>query len=418
MKKLAKKAIKNKFISGSFIVITGNLVANFFNFLFNVFMSRSLSVIDYGTLASIITLITFPALLTSAVNPVVVRYAGSYFAKGELSLVRGLYLKFTQFFLLFGVICFTIFIVILSQISAFFHIDNLFILFFANGIMFITLINITNISFIQAKLAFRFNIVIGLSTAVAKLLFGILFIYVGYSVTGAVGAIFISAIVTLVLGFYPFRFILSKNLKSSKIGIKELFRYGIPAALTQIGLTSFISLDILFGKHFFTSEQAGLYAGLSLIGKVIFYVTGPICGVMFPIIVQKYSNNERTQNTLLLSIIFTLSPALVLTGFYFLFPEYTILFFLKKTEYLKIIPYVGFFGLSITLYSIHNLLATFYLAINKTRVYIPILCASVLQIIFFIMYHQTIQQMITVSLSINLLLVIGFLLYYPYATKK
>ncbi|MGH7203879.1 MAG: hypothetical protein ACREHC_05540, partial [Candidatus Levyibacteriota bacterium] len=71
-----------------------------------------------------------------------------------------------------------------------------------------------------------------------------------------------------------------------------------------------------------------------------------------------------------------------------------------------------------TAYCLLYLLATFYLSIKKTNVYFPILAGAVLQVALIIAYHQNIAQIITISFSIVLLLVIGFLLYYPYATKK
>src|SRR5260221_2871984 len=90
--------LKHPLIYGSSILVLGSLVANFLNFLFNLFMSRTLSPADYGTLATIMAFIVFPTLAASAVGPLVIRYAGEFFAKGELDLVRGLYIRITQIF--------------------------------------------------------------------------------------------------------------------------------------------------------------------------------------------------------------------------------------------------------------------------------------------------------------------------------
>src|SRR5258708_2808886 len=104
MRQKAKDLIRHPLIYGSSIVVIGGLVANFFNFLFNLFMSRNLSVADYGTLASIISLIAFPGLILNSFNPLVVNFAGEHFAKGELDQVRGFYIKLIKFLTLAGVI--------------------------------------------------------------------------------------------------------------------------------------------------------------------------------------------------------------------------------------------------------------------------------------------------------------------------
>jgi O-antigen/teichoic acid export membrane protein len=418
MKKHFNRALKNPLIYGSSIVVFGNLLANFFNFLFNLFMSRSLSVTDYGVLASIISLITFPALLANAINPVVIRFAGDYFVRGELDLVRGLYIKLTKFFLVFGVIFFIIFLLVSPQIGQFFHIKDHLILVMADIIMFIVLLSIINIAFLQAKLAFSFQVLMSFVSALVKLVLSVIFVLMGYAALGGVGALVVASLVQYILSFYPLKFVFSKKVAAPSINTKELFRYGIPSALTLVGLTSFISADILIAKHFFDPVQAGIYAGLSLIGRIIFFVTVPICSVMFPIIVQKHSKNENFTNTFKLSLLLVLIPSILLTVTYFIFPEFVILFFLKKKEYLTVAPLLGYFGAYITLYCLLYVIATFYLSIKKTLIYIPILVGAILQVSLISLYHQSFIQIVTISFTLILLLVVGFLLYYPYATKK
>jgi O-antigen/teichoic acid export membrane protein len=418
MKQHIKQALKNPLIYGSTIVVFGNLFANFFNFLFNLFMSRSLSVTDYGILASIISLISFPALLANAINPVVIRFAGDYFVKGELSLVRGLYIKFTKFFLLLAVPLFIIFLLCVTQIGQFFHIKDHYILVLADIIMFILFMAIINQAFIQAKLAFGFQVFVSFVSAVVKLLVGILLVFLGYSAAGGVGALVMAALAQYCMSFYPLKFFFRKKAVTPQISSKELFVYGIPSALTLIGLTSFISTDILITKHFFDPTDAGLYAGMSLIGRIIFFVTVPICSVMFPIIVQKHSRNENYSNTFKLSALFVIIPSVCITTFYFLFPQFAIMLILKKTEYMEIAPLLGYFGVYISLYCLLYVFATFLLSIKKTVICIPILIGAFLQIVLISLYHNSFEQVITISFVIILLLVIGFLLYYPYATKK
>lgn len=418
MKQVAKRVIKHPLVYGSTIVVFGGLFANVFNLFFNLFMSRTLLVADNGTLASIITIITFPALLANAINPVVIRFAGTYFAQEDFASLRGLYILFVRFLLSIGVFGFLIFFVFLSQISNFFHISNQFILLLADIVMLITLLSIINVAFLQAKLAFGFTVLINFVNAVIKFLLGVVLVYMGYSVSGAVGAILVASLSAYCLGFIPLKFIFSKKLVTPKINVKELFVYGIPAALTMIGLAGFISTDILLTKHFFTANQAGLYAGLSLMGRIIFYLIAPIFSVMFPIIVRKHSTNESFRNTFLLALLFTVVPSVCITAFYFLFPQFSITFILKRPEYLSVMQYLGLFGIYMTFYCLLYLLATFYLSIKKTNVYFPILAGALIQIACIYLYHQSIQQIIMISFSIVLLLVVGFLLYYPYATKK
>lgn len=418
MHERVKKIAKHPLVYGGSIMIIGNLLVSFFYFLFNLFMSRNLSVVEYGVLASITSLIGFPMLIANAITPTIVRFAGSYFATGDLVSARGLYVSITKFILLISIGLSLIFLIFLTPIGNFFHIENRTLLLVTDIIIFISIISFINGAFLQAKLAFGFQVITGLVSSLSKFILGVIFILMGFSITGATTSILFSVLVGYVVSFIPLDFVFHKKVVTPKIQSRELFAYGLPSALTFFGLTSLISTDIILVKHFFDPVQAGLYAGLSLIGRVIFYISGPIGNVMFPLIVQKHERNETVGGTLQLSLIFILLPSILLTIFYFLFPGFVIAFFLKNETYLQVIPFIGFFGLFIAIYSVLSLLANFYLSIKKTIIYIPILIGAFAQIVLIFLYHMTFTQIISISLSITFLLVICLLLYYPYATKK
>lgn len=418
MKRKLRKLLEHPLVSGSMIVVFGNLFANIFNFLYNLFMSRNLSVSDYGVLASVTSLIAFPAIASTAVMPLVVQFAGKYFASGQLAMVRGFYLTMMKFFLFLGIGGFLIFFLFIPQIKDFFHIKDSMILLITDFVIFLTFMNVVNMSFLQAKLAFGFQVFLNLIGTTVKFALGALFVLLGYSVIGGIWGILISIIIGYSLSFIPIRFVFHKSMVFPKINKKPLMTYGIPAALTLFGLTAFIASDIILVKHFFPSELAGIYAGMSLIGRVIFYVSAPIASVMFPVIVQKVSKGEDITNTFILSLVFVFMPSSLLTLTYYFFPDFMILLFLKKTEYLMASSLLWLFGSFITIFSLLSLISNFYLSIKKTKIYIPILGGALLQVILIYLFHSNFLQVILISLGITFVLMSSFLLYYPYATKK
>ncbi len=418
MKQLIKTAIAHPFISGGSIVITGGLIANILNFFFNLYMSRNLSVAEYGLLASIISLIGLPGVAASACVPIAMRFAGEFFAKGELDKVRGLYQKFNKFLIILSILFFISFLLLIPQIKLFFHIQNSAILLFANFIIALSSISTTNLAFIQAKMQFSYLTMMGILSSLVKLIFAILFVMLGFSALGGVAAIFLATLIPYIVSFFPLGFAFNKTIKIPHIDNKALFSFGIPSSLTYVALTSFISTDIILVKHFFSSDSAGIYAGLSLVGRVIFFLTAPLAGVMFPIVVQKFNKNENYTNTFLLSIILVLIPSICITIFYALFPKFVILFFLKNTHYLQGVPLLTFFALFITVYALLNIIANFYLSIKKTAIAYPLIIGAIGQVILISLFHKSYLQIIYISGGITLLLLIGFLLYYPYATRK
>jgi O-antigen/teichoic acid export membrane protein len=419
MKERVKKIIRHPLIYGSAIVVFGNLLANFFNFLYNLFMSRNLSVSDYGTLASIVSIIGLPTLVSSAITPMVIKFAGEYFAKNNIPFLKGFYLKINKFYILIALFITIVLFIFVVPFGQFLHIQNIHILYITICIIFFAFMAGINGAFLQAKLAFGFQVIVSLVISISKLVIGAFLVFAGYTVPGATFSILLSGILGYIVSFIPLRvFIFDKKIVTPKIETTSLFSYGVPSALTSLGLTSFITADMILVKHFFDPVQAGLYAGLALVARVIFYISGPIGTVMFPVIIQKHSRNESFVNTFRLSVFFVLAPSIILTIIYYFFPQFVILFFLKKQEYLTVQPLLWLFGAYIGLYALMYILTTFYLSIKKTKVYIPVLSGALAQIVGISLFHENFLQIITVSLVIMFLLVIILLIYYPYATKK
>ena len=124
MKKKVLRYLKHPLISGSVFIFAGTLLANIANFFYNIFMGRNLTVADYGTLASLVSIIGLFAFAIESFTPTIVHFAASYFARKEYDMVQGLYVKFTKFTVLLGILVFSVFFFFSKSISKFFHIQD------------------------------------------------------------------------------------------------------------------------------------------------------------------------------------------------------------------------------------------------------------------------------------------------------
>lgn len=412
MKKLLDKAIGNPLLSGSAIVFIGSLFANLLNFFFNFFMSRNLSLEDYGVLASLISVMSLFGFSAAAIVPTVVRFAGFYFAKGDLSMVRGFFFKISKTLFFTGFSVFILFILFRNTIGHFFKINDEFLIALVGLNIFIGFISVVNQALLQAKLDFIFLSIVTFIGTFSKFLFGVVFVYAGFAVSGAIWAFFVAGVLPYLLGFIRLPFLFHIEAKKTPVSFSTLFGYGGPAMLALLGLTSFISTDIILVKHFFAPQGAGIYATLSLVGRVIFFFSAPVGTVMFPLIVQKHAKEESYHNIFKLSLLLVFIASALLTLFYFLFPEFVLRLFSKSDEVIFAAPLVGFFGIFITVYSMLAICTNFYLSIKKTKVFIPILCGALLQAVLLWFYHETFFHVIAISLGITSLLLVLLLLYY------
>lgn len=400
-------------ILGSSVIFFGSIIGNFFNFLLNLFISRNLSIADYGVVVSLLSLMMLFALPVGAIVPTIIYFSASFFAKGDLDAVRVLYKRITGVSFLIGVIIFTFFFLFRNLIGQFFHIQEVSLIPLVGMIVLVVFISIANQPLLQAKLSFRFLSYANVLTAFIKLFLGIFFVFLGYSIGGVLYAFLISSLVFYLLSFMQLKFLFSKGSSIYPlISLKAIFFYGSPAALTTLGLTSFITFDIVLVKHFFNPTDAGIYAVISLIGRVIYYLISPIASVMFPLIAQKHAKREKYHNDLKLALLLVLIPSFSIVVFYAFFPEFVVTFFSKKALPVSTAQLIIPFSIYITFYSLLTVFCNFYLSINKVKIFIPILIGSFLQIIFITLFHETFLQIIAISSFIIGLLFIGFLLYY------
>lgn len=376
-------------------------------------MSRNLTVEGFGILASTFSLISLMGIPAGSIVPTIVSFAGSHFAKGDYGTVKALFLKIIKPLLAISIFVLFCFFIFAGVIGDFFKIaDRSIILIIGISVAFMY-IGIVSTGLLQAKLAFKYISFTTLVGSALKFGLGAVIVMLGFGIRGAIWAVFIAGVIPFVLGFIYLKSVfISKVNKTSKINFKTILSYGIPSSLAVLGMASLISTDILLVKHYFDPLHAGVYAGLSLVGKVIFYFTGSIGSVMFPLIVKKHTKNENYNNIFKMAIAMVLIPSVFITTFYFLYPDFSINFFIKNEIYRSASQLLGIFGIFITIYSLITLFVYYFLSIKKTNVYIPVLFAALNQILLIVLYHGSLFIVVTISLLVSLILLAILLIYY------
>lgn len=409
---------KHPLISLSVVIVLGSLVSSFFSFLFNLFMSRNLSVADYGTLTSLVSLITLATMPAGAILPTIVHFSAKYFAHNDEAMAYGLFYKVGKLALGIGLLFLLIFIFGSTHIASFFKITDSSLLILPGLVVFCSYLAIMNSGFLQAKLAFGFLTLSQFIGSLFKLVLGVVLVLLGMGVSGGMWAFFLAYFVPYIVTFIPLRFLFTKRKVVDAISLKELLSYGAPSALTLICLSSFITVDTLVVKHFFDPKSAGIYAGISLLGRIIFFVSSPIGTVMFPLVVQKHAKRESIRSTFILAMLLVFLPSLALTIGYFLLPNLVIQLSLKNDDYLQGAALLGFMGIYLTVYSLLYLLANFYLSIKKTIVTIPIVIGSVAQLLLIWFFHEDFFQVVFISTGIVSVLLLFLLVYLQLYVRK
>jgi O-antigen/teichoic acid export membrane protein len=413
MKKIFKDIIANPLFSGSAVMIFGSNFASALNYLYHFVMGKFLTdPSSYGELVALISLTGLLGIIPSSFSLVIIKYISSAKDEKEIKLLadwlKTKTLKFALFF-------FIVIVMVSPQITSFLHISNPWYVILMGISFFFSLPALINRSVLQGVLRFKEMIFSLLAENIAKLFIGAILVILGFGVGGAIAGIMIAVIVGLYISAKLLSF--SSKAEEGKLpDTKSMFLFTLPVILQSFATTSLYTSDVLLVKHFFSSYDAGIYAAFSTLSKIIFFGTGPISAVMFPLVSRRQSRGENYKRIFLYSFLITALFALVLMVLYWIFPSF-IITTLYKSAYLQSQYLLLWFGLFIALFTLSSLLINYSLSLGRTKVVVFPLVAAIAQIILIWFYHKTLLNVINISIVITALLLIVLVIYSIYGNK-
>lgn len=406
-----RKLIKNQLIIGSAFLFAGSTLANFGNYLYHLLMGRMLGPTDYGVLASLISLTYLFSIPVGTLNLVVVKYVSELRGKKEFAKITYIYSWLNKKLIIFGFAGFLLLIIVSPLIVSFLHFESILplLLMIISSLMAIYLS--INTAILQGFLRFGWMSVLRIIQVILKVGTAVLLVLIGWRVLGAVSSILIDALVGSFLTYFLVRRLLNKRETKEKVDSREICKYAIPVFFSNLAFTSLYTSDIILAKHFLSAQDAGFYAALAVLGKIIFFASGPIVMVMFPMVSERYANGKKFSGLFNLSFALVFFISFGVGLIYFLFPELMVNALYGK-EYLPAAPYLVFFAVFLGFYSFSYLFINFFLSIRKTKIVILPSLIAFLQIVLIWFLHTTLIQIIGVSIAVTTLLFGLLLLCY------
>lgn len=385
------------------------MVVNGINYLYHMVMGRVLGPVDYGVLAALYSLLYIVGIIPASTSIAVVKFISSVKEQQEVGLIYQTLKKAT--FYLGGVITLLIFL-FSPLISNFLHIGNVLTTALVGVIFFLSLITLINQATSQGLLRFVGSVGPNLISAVIKFGLGLLLVLIGWSVFGAIIGIVVAAILSMLYSFWYLGKIVKSKVNNG-YDLKPFLKYSLPVLLQALAFTSFFTTDVLLIKHFFPAFEAGLYAALSMLGKIIFFASSPITATMFPIVAGRKSRGETYLKVFLVSFLVTITVSLFIVSFYKFFPELAISL-LYGEKYLAAQKELVWMGTFLFCYTLAYLLVNFSLSLGKTRIVVLPLTAALLQTVAIWFWHGSILQVIQISLVLSILLLVSIFSFLGY----
>ena len=256
------------------------------------------------------------------------------------------------------------------------------------------------------------------SEMISRLLFTLLMIYI--VPFRPIISIAIGIVISFIFGLLPFKtkgISVFKSQTLPKKHSKHIIRFFMLTAFYELTQIIINNSDILLVKHYFEEYQAGLYASLALIGRVVYFVAWMFVMLLLPKVVQKQKDGEATTPILFMYVgyISILSVCIVL-GCY-VFPE-TVVNLMFGSAYIAIAPLLWKYAIATSLFAIANIFTYYFLSLDK---YIPVIISGLLgisQLALIIWFHNSLQQVVIMQIIAMTFLLIIQLLYFFYQNNR
>lgn len=392
MKKKVISIVTHPLFTGSAVMIAGSNGINVINYLYNLAMGRLLGPINYGELASLLSLLGLLSMVPSSLGLVVIKYVSSNKSEAESqSLVSWLNHKV----LIISVVLFLLVIIFTPVIISFMHFNSPINIILIGLLLFVSIQSLFFKSVLQGIMAFKKLVFTIFVENLFKLITSIFLVYLGLSVFGALGGITLS----VGLGWILSRKFITGYLAhkpSTKPNLHSLRNYAVSVFVQSISTTSLMSADLILVKHFFSAYDAGIYAAMSILGRVIFYGASPISSVMFPLVSKRQSKGDNYKSIFKYSLFMTASIAICILLIYYFFPVFSIklLYGSLYTQYANLLV---FFGLFMSLISLASLLLNYHLSVGNIKVVMIPLLAAIIQVGGILIYHPNLKSIILIS---------------------
>lgn len=396
------------------MLIGASIVANFFNFLYNAYLGRRISVEEFGLVSLIGSFLYLSSIPIGALGKTVSHRSAYLLGKYETSS-KQFWSHIRKRAILVSLAITALWLAASPALGSFFNAKSFepFIIF--APVWFIGLVSTVDSGFLTGNLKFKILALLVICESFLKFLFSMLLVEFGYT-RFVYAAIPISLAIVLLIGWTFARSIKETRAKAvdRKVLLKFPRRFYLTSILTKVSTVAYLSFDIILAKHFLPPKEAGEYALLSLIGKMIFFV-GSLFSQFINPVVSREEGAQKSSRIVFYKLLFLTAISAFgayLTVGVFGFWTAPILFGEKVQPITHLLPIYGF---GIFCFSVAASFVTFYQVRQKHLLAFVSFLIALAQIIGIVFYHQELNQIVNVMNAVGIAsLVVMIFLHFAY----
>lgn len=396
------KEMREKLLGGSLTLLAGSGLVGITNLAYNVVTARLLGPAGFAHATAVYTLLMLASAITLSFQVVCAKYVANHeLAEEKAAIFAAVHRRAWIAGIVLGSVLFLFNRVLMAYLNL---PDQDLISLLALGTAFYIPLGARR-GYIQGIHAFRSLALNFMLEGIVRLGGAFVLIRLGLGVEGAVLACVIAVIASY---FFAHTSPDVKSLSSDAIPIS--FGEGLQAIVFFSGQVIINNFDIVLVKHFFAPNQAGIYAAVSLVGRLVNMCAWSVVNTMFPVSAGARSSDREARPVLFmsLSMVFLILSALILGLWAIPSFLWRVLFgaHFELENYGGLAALLILYAVTTGIYSLSSVMITYEMSrkiANTSWVQLAFSAAVALGICVF---HETLRQVIFVQLVIMVILLV------------
>jgi O-antigen/teichoic acid export membrane protein len=398
--KQKSKALRSRILSGSVVLLSASGLATASNFVYNIAVARFLGPNGFGDATAVYTLLTLVSAVTLSFQIISAKIVAQQRTPEAKSAG---YRTFHIASWVCGIAIGSILLLLDHSIARYLNLnDPTLIILLAIGVAFYIPLG-SRRGYIQGAFGFRRlagNLVF---EGLMRLGGSVLLILLGFGVRGVIAANS-AAVVAAYLALAPKLAARIPTPIRRSYALRELGQ----ALIFFSGQVLINNCDIVLVKHFFLLREAGLYAAVAMVGRVVFSFSQAVVNSMFPLVAATDHEDRKDLTVIASALLMVLSIGSVLALGLRLAPEWIWRYFFGAK-----FSIAGPHGLSylLALYAITSVVYSLSAVIITYEMSYKIANTSLVQLFFsgiviagICLFHSSLLQVILVQLVLMFVL--------------
>lgn len=398
----AAKSLRNKLLGGSLTLLAGSGLVGVTNLIYNVATARLLGAAGFANATAVYTLLMLMSAITLTFQVVCAKYVAKQdSAEDKAAVFSNLHRKAWYAGIALGLSL----ILFRGALNSYLNLqDPLLILLLGLGIFFYIPLGVRR-GYIQGVHAFGSLSINFMLEGLVRLGGALLLMMLGWGVEGAVMA----SVAAVIGSYFAARPSPAKLPKGSRQVIIP-FQEGLQAIVFFAGQVVINNFDIVLVKHFFPSNEAGIYAAVSLVGRLVNMCAWSVVNTMFPVSAGVRSEEKEAQPVLLtsLSLVFLILTTLII-GLAAV-PNFLLRMILGThfdlANYGGLTSLLVLYAVTTGIYSLSSVIITYEMSRKIANTSWVQLVFSGLLVVGICIFHETLRQVIFVQLMLVVILLV------------